>query len=72
MNKHIVNKKFKQEDHLTISRKTLSMIKKYLRSHNVTISDFNNWMKEELNVPQKDRIIIMDWVQLDLDGFLGK
>lgn len=70
MNKHS-GKKY-SEDHLTIGKKTLSMIKKYLKHHNITISNFNIWMRDELNVPLRDRIIILDWVEIDLDGFIGK
>jgi hypothetical protein len=55
---------------LHISSRELKKIKKHLRENNITISDFVTWMREEMNVPLRDRVIIRNMVENDLDSFM--
>jgi hypothetical protein len=58
------------EKKLHISPRQLKKIKNHLRENNITISEFNTWMKEEMNISLRDRIIMREMVENDLDGFM--
>lgn len=53
-----------------ISKRDMSVIRKYVKTHNVTKADISRWMKDDMLLTQKQRVYVMDLIDQDLDGFI--
>jgi hypothetical protein len=53
-----------------ISGPTMEVIRRYVKAHNITLRDINQWMKDELLLTQKQRVYVMDLLERDLEGFI--